>query len=534
MRRLEGALDRGSAAALDNSPTWSKHIKSQSCSGTTSMAKSKFRSVLSSSIQSQSLLIAVTFLFFLVNLLGRYPGEIGPDVKDQYQQVVANRFHDFHPPIMAWLWSYFRLLADGYGPMFTFHIVLYWFGFGIISLAVAGAGRFLTAWGVLCVGVFPFFLMQNININKDVGMAVTFLAAFGAILWFRVRDEKIPFLGGLIVIALLFYGALVRSNAVFAVVPLLAYFFYRRSFQHPWRLLVASVPIALLMIPASTAFNRHILKAIPTSQIAQLQVFDLAGIAYYSRDLSIFGPDNSFTDAEVQRCYSPIMHDTLALWGKCRFFWDRLVTPHRLEGYEFAPSYAPPINDAPLAKLWLTAIAEHPIAYLQHRRAHFNSELSFWVPSHHSDPRVIQALLDGTEIDASAPSTTKKILDVLRNNGFTTPAFWLVAGAWLFIILSSVTSPRDVWQHQAALALTTSAVLYTSAYFIIGIASDPRYALWSQIATFLAVVISLSELTPRFRSPGRLEWACAAMLILTLVLIAIARLVGGDALYPNA
>jgi hypothetical protein len=496
----------------------------------------KFRSVLSSSIQSQSLLIAVTFLFFLVNLLSRYPGVYDPDAKDQYQQVVDNRFDDWHPPIMAWLWSYFRLLADGYGPMFTFHIVLYWFGFGIIALAVAGAGRFLTAWGVLCVGVFPFFLMQNINITKDVGMAVTFLAAFGAIFWFRVKDEKIPFLGGLIVIALLFYGALVRANAEFAVVPLLAYFLYRRSFQHPWRLLVASVPIALLMMPASDAFNRNILKAIPTNQISQLQVFDLAGIAYYSRDLSIFGPDNSFADAEVQRCYSPIMHDTLAPWGKCPFFWDRLVTPHRLEGYEFAPNYAykTPIDDAPLAKLWLTAIAEHPIAYLQHRLAHFNSELFFWVPSHHADPRVMHALMHGTEIDASAPSTAKKILDVLRNNGFTTPALWLVAGAWLFNILSSVTSPRDAWQHEAALALTTSALLYTSAYFIIGIAADARYALWSQIATFLAVVISLSELTPRFRSPGRLEWACSAMLVLTLVLIAIARLVGGDALYPHA
>jgi hypothetical protein len=125
------------------------------------------------------------------------------------------------------------------------------------------------------------------------------------------------------------------------------------------------------------------------------------------------------------------------------------------------------------------------------------------------------------------------MLDVLRYNVFTTPAFWLVVGGWLFIMLSSVRSPRDVWQREAALALTISALLYTSAYFIIGIATDSRYTLWSLMATFVAVVISLPDLTARFRSPGRLEWACAGMLILTVVLITIARLVAGDALYPN-
>jgi hypothetical protein len=129
------------------------------------------------------------------------------------------------------------------------------------------------------------------------------------------------------------------------------------------------------------------------------------------------------------------------------------------------------------------------------------------------------------------PTTTKKILDVLRYNVFTTPVFWLVVGAGLFIILTSVKSSCDGWQREATLVLTTSALLYTSAYFIIGIDTDPRYTLWSLMATFLAVVISLPELTARFKSPSRLEWACMGTLVLTIGLIEIARLVGGDALY---
>jgi hypothetical protein len=381
--------------------------------------------------------------------------------------------------------------------------------------------------------------MQNINVHKDVGLAVTFLTGFAIVFWFRIKDEGIPFVGGAAVIGLIFYGTLVRTNAVFAIVPLLAYFVYRRTFASPVRLLIISVPIALLLVPVASVFNRTILKAQATNQISQLQVYDLAGIAYYSHDRSIFGSDNSFTDAEVQWCYSPVMADVLSsAWGgsKCSFFWDRLVTPYRLEGhneFESDQAYKIPIDDHALARLWLTAIGKHPIAYLQHRLAHFNSELFFWVPAHHADPPVLDALVRGREVHALAKTPIKKILDILRNNVFTTPAFWLVVNTWLIVIWSNIKSHRDSWQRQAALALTCSALLYTGAYFIIGIATDPRYTLWSLIATFVAAVISLAVLIPRFKSPGRLELMCAGMILATIALITVARAVCGDALYPN-
>jgi hypothetical protein len=378
----------------------------------------------------------------------------------------------------------------------------------------------------------------NINVDKDVGLVVTFLAAFGVIFWFRIKDERIPLLAGPSVIGLLFYGTLVRTNAVFAVVPLLAYFLYRRAFAIPLRLLIVSIPIALLLVPASTAFNRNVIGAKATNQISQLQVYDLAGIAYYSHDLSIFGTNNSFTDAEVQWCYSPVTHEVLypAWGGKCSFFWDRLVTPYRLKGdNEFEPdqAYKTPIDDRALATLWLTAIGKHPIAYLRHRLAHFNSELFFWVPSHHADPLVTHALVHGGATHAVTKTPIKKMLDILRNNVLTTPALWLVVGVWLLVMWFNIKNSRDSWQRQAALALTCSALLYTGAYFVIGIASDPRYTFWSLMATFVALVISLTELIPRFRLPGRLELACVGTLLMTIALIAIARVVCGDALYPN-
>jgi hypothetical protein len=176
------------------------------------------------------------------------------------------------------------------------------------------------------------------------------------------------------------------------------------------------------------------------------------------------------------------------------------------------------------------SIVKHPIAYIMHRLAHFNSVLYFIVPSHHADIPVVLAIMHGRAVNVPPRSTTKIILDNIRSNPFTTPAFWLVVGVWSFVILSTAKSPRYAWQHEAALALTASALLYTIAYLIISVATDSRYVFWSLMASFTAVVISLPELTERFKSPGRLEWTCAVTLGLTIVLIVIARVVGGDSL----
>src|SRR5437016_233932 len=63
------------------------------------------------------------------NLAIWFPGESGPDSQSQYAQAVAGQFDDWHPPLMAWLWSILRLLADGDAPMFCFQVVCYWVGF---------------------------------------------------------------------------------------------------------------------------------------------------------------------------------------------------------------------------------------------------------------------------------------------------------------------------------------------------------------------------------------------------------------------
>ena len=440
--------------------------------------------------------IAITAaLLFAANLIGWFPGAANDDSNSQYAQAVDHHFNDWHPPIMAWLWSIFRLAADGNGPMFSFHVACYWLGFGLTAVALGRTGRPLAAWGIIGVALFPPFLTMNVNILKDVGQAVTFLAAFAALFWYRIQGREVPLPVAVISVVLLSYGTLVRSNAVFGVVPLLAYLINPQWLARPWRLLVLSVPVGLLMVPVSALFNHNVLNATPLGIIRSLQIFDITGIAFHSGDVSVFGPGNSFIRQEVDSCYTPIEWDSLSPWGECRFFWNRLAVSQDLQGVEgldpMAAMEARPNPDLP--GYWIASIIAHPFAYAWHRLAHFNSEIFVFVQPRH-DIAALDVAVGGGVRDAPALPMPQQPPYLMFYDVLKTPAFWLAIGVGLLVLLTSAKLPGHPAGLEAALALVMSGLLYTCAYLVVGVATDVRYQFWSMAATFTALVISLSGL----------------------------------------
>lgn len=433
-------------------------------------------------------------LLFAANLIAGFPGVGNEDSNSQYAQAVDRHFNDWHPPIMAWLWSMFRLLADGNGPMFAFHVVCYWLGFGLIGVGLSRAGRPVAAWATVGVGLFPPFLMMNIHIFKDIGLAVTFLAAFAVLFWYRIADRRAPAAVIVISFALFFYGVLVRSNAVFGAVPLLAYVIRPQWLGRPWRLSVLSAPVAILMVPASGVFNHNILNATSLGIIRSLEIFDMTGIAFYSGDLSVFGPGNAFTRQDLDRCYTPIQWDTLSPWGECRVFWNRLALSRDLREVEkLSPIEAMEARPNPdLPNYWVASIIAHPLAYARHRLAHFGSEIYFLAQPDYSDLAASGAPVGGEVHVAPALPLLREPPYLILYDVLKTPAFWLAIGACLLVLLPSGKSPQRRAEREATVALVISGLLYTCAYLIVGVGTDSRYHLWSMVATFTALVISLS------------------------------------------
>ena len=87
---------------------------------------------------------------------------------------------------------------------------------------------------VLAAGAFPVFAFYDKEIVKDVGMGSALVAGFGILFWFLVQRKSIPWWSVLLSAVCLCYGTLIRTNAIFAIGPILLLYFARgRKFDLP-------------------------------------------------------------------------------------------------------------------------------------------------------------------------------------------------------------------------------------------------------------------------------------------------------------
>jgi hypothetical protein len=468
----------------------------------------KFRE--SSHLQRQ-LLILTAFILFAANLAFQYPGSWVPDSMIAYGEALSGAYEDWHPPIMAWLWSLVRRVIDGNPGMLALQLGLHWLGFALIADGLMCIGKSRSAWLVLFSGAFPVFLFYNGRVLTDVGMASAMVAAFGVAFRYRIVGKRIARPALCAAVPLLAYGTLVRTNAIFAFGPLVIYMLPAGArLMRTSLLLILTLIFAALGLFISSLINHEVLGARSTGVIQSLQLFDLNGIAYHTRDVSVLPPEMAFSDADLTRCYTPYWWDTISKWGNCDFAWRRL-----------GPDDSPARNA--LGHRWSAQIVAHPVAYLEHRLKVFNSILYFLVPAKHCRyvPRcgVVYAQ-DGTP--SFEPVTQRDIrIDYLKKNFFTWPVTWLVVGL-VFLWFSTQIRQQEI--AAATRALLLSGLSYLVSLLLIGVATEVRYAYWSIMAVMLAVLICLDEAKRVFSWRDKRCVAAVALLLGTIVAGLVARL----------
>ncbi|MDE1996004.1 MAG: hypothetical protein KGI75_26135 [Rhizobiaceae bacterium] len=464
-------------------------------------------------------LVCVAVLSFLGLFLTRFPGEMNPDSQSQFEQAISGVYNDWHPPVMARLWSVFRYGADGTWTMFLFQIVCYGAAFTLLALAMNYRGRPVSAWVVLLVGLFPPFLMQVINIHKDVGLAVTVLLAFALAIHFRFRSRPIPVLVQICIALLLAYAALVRVNGYFAVLPAAIFVWYPAFLRRPIIASIVTIVLSVVLVPVSGLVNNGLLQARSAGAMRTLQIFDLAGIGYFSGDASVLA--GSISLEQLKGCYSPLIADPFYHGNRCGFVWDAVAGTHDTpSGLSADPDVAgKTIPGHPLGSMWLQAIATRPIAYLEHRITHFNSEMQFMTSSHEADIRHVISVVSGQPSVIPAPSASHRMLDLIRYGIWATPAFWLAVGLLVLAVTYDARRRKD-HVDTASLTLALSGGIYIAAFFNIGVASDPRYQLWGMIAIFVATIFAAPTLVRQARQrslPLALAFAVFCLVIATMV-----------------
>lgn len=459
-------------------------------------------------ISSARLLLGLLATLFVLNVLMHFPGKLNSDSISQYAEAVSGQYSDWHPPVMAWLWGWLRAFGDGPAPFLVLHLFAYWAGFGLLGDALRRTGRPRLALLMVAAGAFPLSLYLNGIVMKDVGMVAAWLAAIGLVFWFRAQHRKIPVGWGALIAALMIYGTMVRGNALFALGPVLVFMLAASpAWMRTRRLMTAAVVVAVLAFPVLQLSNRVLFDAAPRSWIHALYLFDLMGIAKREQNPALLSPRANITAQDLQDCYTPYWFDTLSPWGRCA---SKLIRPD--------PNF---ITDGDGVTLqWLKTIAAHPVSYAIHRLKHFNSELLFVVPLKHIrfTPEYLRA---GDGVEAEVVSDRDIKMDMLRKPPFSWPVVWLVWSVPLLIFLSRLRADPGVF---LARALTVSALGYSAAYLLIGVATDIRFHYWTILALIIANIVVWPELAQGLRQRSAVLWSGLSAVALVTVIGVAARL----------
>lgn len=443
---------------------------------------------------------SAALVLFIANFAVKFPGELTNDSSGQYAQALSGHYTDWHPPIMAWAWSFLLPIIDGPLTFLTLHLGLHWLGFALIADALLCRDKPRTACWVLLSGAFPVFLFYNGQIIKDVGMASAMLVAFGLGFRYRITGQPVPWPILLLAALLLAYGTLVRTNAIFAFGPLFIYLFADRArLAGIKQLVLLSILLAGLALPVSNYINHDLLGAKRDNPVQSLFLFDLNGIAYQSGDLRVLPPELGFSMADLQHCYTSYWWDTLSAWGVCRFAWERLGPENSLARKN-------------LGHRWLTEVIRHPLDYAAHRLKALNSMLYFLVPAKHCRYAFNCGTIDPKTHNA-APITDRDIrIDYIKKSPLTWPITWLVLGLVLLWFSKRIKSVETL---SAARTLLLSGTSILSFMIWVGVATDIRYAYWSIMSIMLAAIISFAELRNCFQRLDPMFVSGGALILLT-------------------
>jgi hypothetical protein len=447
------------------------------------------------------MLVAVLAGVAVASLLLWWPGVVMYDTVRQYEQALGGSYDDWHPPVMARLMGLLLTLHLGAcGPLLLLQLGLYWIGIGLLAVALVRSGARRAGWAMLLAGLSPLVVDWMPVIVKDAQMAGAMVGATGLVGWYRLQGRPLPRIVGALVVLLLVYAALLRANAVFAVVPLALAVQGWAGVRHWWTRAALMLGCTLMAIGVSGVVNHRLMGA-ERSHVERTQaIFDLAGIAHFAGLKAMPGvPEPLWTDAERRHCYKP-------------FYWDSYTDPAQCGAIGQVV-----FNDggpSPIMREWAFAIVRHPLAYAEHRLAHLNAawriagrydEHGATAPGD-SEPNPYGLGLKG------GPHThaMQQWAALAGETPLGSPGVWLVVAAAIgWLLLGTPRQPA----RELGLALVLSAMLMTASFAVVSIASDLRYHLWSMAATGLAAALLAGC---RGIDRRRLRWALGVIVAVVL------------------
>ncbi len=442
------------------------------------------------------------------------------DATMQWAQVASDRLNDWHPPAMTRLWQVLTAFGNGAWPLMVFTVLLYWLGFAVLALGFVRLERPRLALVALAVGVVAAAVWFD-AISKDSLLTAFFVLGYGLLLNARIGSTGRPVLTGLAIVAF-GCGVLMRHNGAFAAGPALILAFAPRRLREFWFTLIVSALIAAVLTFAVQVANRVVFAAQPSRVEDSLLLFDLLGVAHGAQDASVLGPRSRVTLRDVNRCYSPVMWDTMAPWGRCAWFPAKAGAP-LVDQRELVAGQVPPPSD--FKQRWIAAVIRHPFVYATHRIRHMNAELLLFTST---KPRNGIVPVTPAELGHPSRESLSRLAAKYTVGVVFIPAVVVGLSISGFAMLSARTRRPEPLDTLAWMALSMSAagLLYAGSYVIVGVATAPRYYLLTAVLAGVAFAAGLSDAGVRtmLREHRRLAWLILALPLAAMVCAEIGRI----------
>jgi hypothetical protein len=404
-----------------------------------------------------------------------YPGFMSNDSIVQFGMSKSKNFHDWHPPVMAWVWSVVGIFFPGPSGMLAVHLALvliavylWWDSYKDKPLS----------WLIFLIPFLPWIINFAGVLWKDVGLAFSLLVLSG------LAHKALTPGRALIAFILIFYAINLRHNAIFAAFPLLILMGFRWiKGANSIKAVIFSCATIYACLFLGGVLNYSILQAERTKPLNYVMVDDLAFLSIIKNEslLPRIGID------EIKGCATSEIGQN-KLVGKLFCFM-------ALPSYHQA---APLSTD--LKGIWLSSILENPIAYFRFRiaafsyllRTPYDSPYYIWHPG--IDENSFGLKQDPNQLTLLADKFVHEAANMAPF--FFKPYWWLMFSVVLLIITFVFSKTKSVI---TARVLLVSAIFYISGYIPATPMADFRYIYWSVIATTISFIIIVID-WPGFRS----------------------------------
>ncbi len=417
---------------------------------------------------------------FFLNVAAYSPGFMSPDSLDIYEQSVNHHYRDWHPPMMAWFWSFLNMLYKGPQVMLIFQLTLLWTSFYLLATSWFSSRRGRT-WLFFGLLLAPF--VQNFAgyIIKDVQMALSWLLSFCIIARAGYKKRRMTQVEAAFSFLFILYGALVRINALPGAIPLFYLWFdnYFKWAKHRL-LMTGAIVIALALAIGCQSILNYALK--PQKQYPEYKLYlhDIAGI--YTKTGKNYFPSfineyPGFDTAYLRSNYTTATFDNL--------YWNdekKISFPSLTDNTE-----------RDIRQAWVHSISENPGAYLFNRWDGFLYFLRIkkrtWIVTMNA---VVTPNNFGITFKPNFVSRSFIwLIKVQSELPYMRPWFWLIMNIGMFIagfyIHNSIT-------RKVVFVLAASSLLYVfPQLFIFQVDTDFRYFYWNCLSLFISVFFFLKD-----------------------------------------